>query len=156
MARDESETPAPIEGGGEEREYQEERWVYLGVRQGRGSTTYYAWRDEAGDELGYDKVKARVFGGIHTVQVSRIDERVTVRSDTVRFTGDRADDAAAIEINALQRERELALIRLERNAKRTKTIDDALTSVLEIAQGLKTYSDRRALLDYISSKVHSA
>jgi hypothetical protein len=140
----------------EQPEFHTERWVYLGPRQGSGTKTYYSWREESGDELGYDKVKARVFGGLYTLLVRRFEDRIIVRADSVQFTGQRAEDAAAIEVHALEAERQVAVTRLERNAKRTQTLDDALTDVIEIAKGLKAYSDRRALLDYISSKVHSA
>lgn len=143
------ETP---ETASDEPEFVTERWVYLGPHGGSAS---HVWRDPSEQKLVYDKLKARIFGGIYSVQVRRQDDSVRVLRD-VTWTGERAEDAAAIEVQARKTEVMNARIRLEKNSSRHATIDEAIEPLIEIAANLISTTDRAALAEYVTSKIHAA
>lgn len=133
-------------------EERQEEWVYLGQERNEG---IYLWRDPEGVTLRYKRLKARVFGGIYRIAVTRREEKILVNPD-VSFTGKMADDAAAIQAKALASEVQLKTIRLERNTSRTQDLDEALEPLLDIVRKLKNYGDRAAILEYITRKVYAS
>jgi hypothetical protein len=133
-----------------------EEWVYLGQCRLQGGGTGHEWRTPDGKPVVYAKLKARVLGGVYQLNVRRTDERVTVQPGTLSYSGHQVEDAAAIQLIGMEAERKIKVKRLEANTSRTAQLDEALAPLLELARGLKTYSDRRALLDYVASKVANA
>jgi hypothetical protein len=132
-----------------------EDWVYLGESFDLAGA--HAWRDDSGRRLLFKAAKARVPGGIYTVRVKRdADGGVTLYGRDFTYTGRQAEDAAAIQVQAQATEVRIKAKRLAANTSRTGAIDEAVTDLLRMAAGLKTYGDRRALADYVVAKIHAA
>jgi hypothetical protein len=131
----------------------EEEWTYMGPSS--TTTGAFVWRDGDGHRMVYKKFRARVFGGLHTIRVERVDSHTYVSGEPV-YTGRQSEDAGQIQITALDVERRLRTKRLEANTSRTQTIDEAIAPLLELAGGIRSMSDRRALLDYITARVYTA
>jgi hypothetical protein len=132
----------------------EENWVYLGESPNIAGA--HRWRDEAGNPMSFKGAKARVPGGIYTVKCERHDGTITLYGTQFTYTGARAEDAGSIQLQAMAVESKLKAERLNRNTSRTGAIDETLSGLLDIAKGLKTYSDRRALADYVLAKIYDA
>jgi hypothetical protein len=138
----------------EEPEFEVEEWVYLGPHSTMAAS--YRWRDPNGQVLTYGKLRGRVFGAIYQIRVQRgPEDNVRVLRETT-WAGRMAEDAATIEARALEVEARLKVKRLEANTSRTATIDEAIAPLLELAGSIKSMSDRRALLDYITARVYQA
>lgn len=135
-----------------EPEFVTEEWTYLGPHPTGG----FMWRDASGAMLTYSKVRARVFGAVYNVKVQRgPGDSVRVHRE-VMWAGRMAEDAATIEARALDTEARQKVKRLEASTSRTSTLDEAIAPLLELAAGMRNMSDRRALLDYVTSRVYAA
>ncbi len=131
-------------------DFKPERWVFLG--QSPSKPNSFRWRDEAGQVLHFGKVKGRIPGGIYTVQVHRCGAEDMSAMQDPSWTGERAEDAAAIQLTAKRVEDAHRRKAMEKNTSRMADIDEALAPLLELAAPLLT-ADRETLLAYVTRKV---
>lgn len=130
------------------------RLVFIGPHERGG----WAWRREGEQGLSiWKKLRGRVPGGIYTVDAKSAGESsLFVLPATLRYTGENADDAAALQLEARDAEARIALKRLETNTSRTGVIDETLGDLLELAGKLKTYDQRFALAQYVRDQIMKA
>jgi hypothetical protein len=132
-----------------------EQWVYMGVHPTAAGT--HLWRTPNNEQLAYKKLTSRAIGGVHTLRVERKDDHIYVLGgDVPRWSGEFAEDSAAIQLQAASREDALRIKRLMNNTSRMQTIDDALAPLLEIASSLPIHTDRDTLVQYVTRRIYAA
>lgn len=130
-----------------------ERWTYLGVWPGEKSTSVAVWRTEAGERVAY-KNSARMRG---TVGYEYAVDRHTDGSLATypAWTGDKAHDAASLQLEAQAQADAAAEKAAEARARRSpeyKQLDDQVES---FAKGL-TAGARQQLIRQLSRTVWGA
>lgn len=142
-----------------------ERWMYGGARI-LNSGTVHAWFPEpaAGqplpEELWY-RFKAAggwMVGGIYTATVVRRDQRVQLHGSPGPWLH-RFDDAEAVaRLEVLDRAArdQIARSALERRAAKDPALGATIRPLLELAAGLRTDTQVRALLAYVTEQVYAA
>lgn len=142
-----------------------ERWIYGGVRV-LNAGTVHAWIPEPGagqqlsDELWY-RLKAGghwVIGGVYTATVARSAQRVQLHGSPGPWLHRFADRDAVARLEVLDRSArdEIARTALQRRAAKDPALAAAIRPLLELAAGLRTDAQVRALLAYVTEQVYAA
>jgi hypothetical protein len=139
-----------------------ERWIYGGLRLGTGNHKCHAWSTEGSDHellFRHKRSGSWAIGGIYLVTVTRDDGKVYLHDpQSATFAGRAGDltERGRLEAMDLATRTELAAITLQRKAKTDPALDEALQPLLAIAAQLPTQIQVRALIGYVTEKLHSA
>jgi hypothetical protein len=153
--------PAPAD----EPPHTTERWIYGGLRM-LNTGTVHAWLPEpaAGrplpEELWY-RVKAKgdwMVGGIYTATVTRAGQRVQLYGSPGPWLQRFEDREAVARLEVLDRAArdEIAHNALKRRAAKDPALATAIRPLLELAAGLRTDAQVRALLAYVTEQIYAA
>jgi len=136
-----------------------ERWIYLGVRQGEGTSLWTAWvREPAGaaapDErdavfYGDGKTAALVLGGVYEVRVTRADGKTTRHGAPV-YARERIEDADLLATWSA-----VAGIQLARRDKgqAQEALNDALEPLLKLARKVPNGPQRDAFVAHVMMRL---
>ena len=142
-----------------------ERWIYGGLRILKAGTVH-AWIPEppAGqrlpDELWYRfKTSGHwTVGGIYAATVARTEQHVELYGSPgpwmQRF--DDRDAVARLEVLDRTARDQIARTALERRAAKDPALATAIRPLLEVAAGLRTNTQVRALLAYVTEQIYAA
>jgi len=141
-----------------------ERWIYGGLRVLKTSTVH-AWLPEpaAGqplpEELRYrPKAKGHwIVGGIYQATVTRTDQRVQLYGAPGPWLQryDDRDGIARLEVLDRQARDEIAHT-AQRRAAQDPALAAAIQPLLEVAASLRTDTQVRALLAYVTEQIYAA
>jgi hypothetical protein len=153
------------EPSGDEPARTTERWIYGGLRI-LNARTVHAWLPEpaAGqplpEELWY-RLKANghwIVGGIYTATVTRTDQRVQLYGPPgpwqQRF--ENRDAVARLEVLDRSARDQIARATLQRRAANDPALATAIRPLPELAAGLRTDAQVRALLAYVTEQIYAA
>lgn len=142
-----------------------ERWIYGGLRVLKAGTVH-AWIPEPPDggplpdELWY-RFKASghwTVGGIYTATVARAEQSVQLYGSPgpwlQRF--DDRDAVARLEVLDRAARDEIARTALQRRAAKDPALAAAIRPLLQVAAGLRTGAQVRALLAYVTEQIYAA
>jgi hypothetical protein len=142
-----------------------ERWIYGGLRILTNGTVH-AWLPEppAGQPLPEEhwyRFKSSghwMVGGLYTATVARTDERVQLYGSPGPWLHRFEDRDAVARLEVLDRTArdQIARTALERRAAKDPALTTAIRPLLDVAVSLRTDTQVRALLAYVTEQIYSA
>lgn len=141
----------------DEREYHEERWVFIGIKRGQSVAKVHGYRRPNGQERFWKKaiVEPEILGHVYTAQVFEDGDQFAVKA-LEWAGGEKADDYENIILDDRAEQKKIAKDQLAKNLKRQDVLKEACEPIVAIAAKVMSQAQRQALIDYVTRAIYNA